>query len=128
MGQHHMDLKKLLQRLQMIAQRQRARPIQRCRESVVLKTFFICLLSLCGIDFASACVSIQRSGRQHLIMNNCQYPVIVHYVSSSGATGTTESIPPGGLDLTPIPIRYGLQLNWCNYTAWKAGTCKLPKG
>jgi hypothetical protein len=93
----------------------------------VLKAFFICLLSLCGIDLASACVSIERSGRQHLITNYCQYSVIVHYISSSGQTGTTESIPPGGSDLTPIPIRYGLQASWCNYTAWKAGRCKLPQ-
>jgi hypothetical protein len=92
----------------------------------VLKTFIICLLSLCGIDFASACVSIQRSGRQHLITNFCQYPVIARYISISGETGITESIPPGGSDLTPIPLRYGLQVKWCNYNDWKAAKCKLP--
>ena len=92
----------------------------------MLKTFFICLLSLCGIDFASACVTIQRSGRQHLITNFCQYPVIVRYISTSGETGITESIPPGGSDLTPIPLRYGLQVKWCNYSDWKAAKCKLP--
>lgn len=92
----------------------------------MLKTFFVGVLSLCGADFASACVTLQTSGRQHLITNNCQFAVIVHYVASSGLTGTTESIPPGGSDLTPIPIRYGLQASWCNYTAWKAGKCKLP--
>ena len=89
----------------------------------MVKAVFVCFLSLCGIDLASACVAIQRSGRQYLIVNSCPYPVRVHHVSSSGETGTTDGIPPGGSDLTPVPLRYGLQSAWCNYNDWKAGRC-----
>jgi hypothetical protein len=93
----------------------------------LLKAFSLCLLSVCGIGSANACVILQSSGLQYLIMNYCQYPVITHYVASSGLTGATGSIPPGGSELTPIPLRYGLNVQWCKYDDWKAGRCKLPK-
>ena len=93
----------------------------------MLKAFSICFLSMYGISLANACVSLQRSGMQYLIMNYCQYPVITHYVTSSGLTGVTDSIPPGGAELTPIPLRFGLNVQWCKYDDWKAGRCKLPK-
>ena len=93
----------------------------------MLKAFSICFLSLCGFGSASACVDIQRSGLQHLIVNNCLYPVIVYYVASNGQSGATGSIAPGGLDLTPIFLRYSLQVRWCNYNDWNAGRCKLPQ-
>jgi hypothetical protein len=48
-------------------------------------------------------------------------------VASSGLTGATGSIPPGGSELTPIPLRYGLNVQWCKYDDWKVGRCKLPK-
>ena len=86
-----------------------------------------CFLSMYGISLANACVSLQRSGMQYLIMNYCQYPVITHYVSSNGLTGATDSIPPGGAELTPIPLRFGLNVQWCKYDDWKARRCKLPK-
>jgi hypothetical protein len=93
----------------------------------MLKVFPICIVSLYGTSLATACVSIERSGLQHLIVNYCQYQVIAHYVSSSGQTGRTDSIPPGGSELTPIPSRYSLNVQWCKFDDWEAGRCKLPK-
>jgi hypothetical protein len=95
--------------------------------SKLLMAFSTWLLSMYGISLANACVSLQRSGMQYLIMNYCQYPVITHYVSSNGLTGATDSIPPGGAELTPIPLRFGLNVQWCKYDDWKARRCKLPK-
>jgi hypothetical protein len=93
----------------------------------MLKALSICFLSMYGISLANACVILQRSGLQYLIMNYCQYPVITHYVSGSGLTGATGSIPPGGSELTPIPLRFALNVQWCKYDDWKVGRCKLPK-
>jgi hypothetical protein len=93
----------------------------------MLKIFSICFVSLYGTSLATACISIQRSGIQHLIVNYCEYAIIVHYVSSSGQTGATGSIPPGGSELTPIPTRFSLNVQWCKYSDWEVGRCKLPK-
>jgi hypothetical protein len=92
----------------------------------MLKLFSFCLASIYGTSSATACVGIERSGLQHLIVNYCQYPIVAHYVSSSGETGATDSIPPGGSELTPIPTRYSLNLQWCKYNDWEAAHCKLP--
>jgi hypothetical protein len=91
------------------------------------KVFFICFLSIFGMSSANACVILQSSGLQYLIMNYCQYPVVTHYVASSGLTGATGSIPPGGSELTPVPLRLGLNVQWCKTVDWKMGRCKLPK-
>jgi hypothetical protein len=95
--------------------------------SNLLKAFSICFLSMYGISSANACVILQSSGLQYLIVNSCQYPVITHYVASSGLTGATGSIPPDGSELTPVPLRLGLNVQWCKYADWKVGRCKLPK-
>jgi UDP:flavonoid glycosyltransferase YjiC (YdhE family) len=115
--EHHDDMK---QGEQMSAARKPSR-------SNLLKAFSICVLSMYAVSSANACVILQSSGLQYLIMNYCQYPVITHYVASSGLTGATGSIPPGGSELTPIPLRFGLDVQWCKYTDWKVGRCKLPK-
>jgi len=93
----------------------------------LLKAFSICIFSMYGLSSANACVILQSSGLQYLIMNYCQYPVITHYVASSGLTGATGSIPPGGSELTPVPLRLGLDVQWCKFADWKVGRCKLPK-
>jgi hypothetical protein len=93
----------------------------------LLMAFSTGVLSMYGISLANACVSLQRSGMQYLIMNNCPYPVKTHYVASNGLTGVTDSIQPGGAELTPIPLRFGLNVQWCKYDDWKARRCKLPK-
>ncbi len=97
------------------------------RGTAVLKAVSICFLSLFGIGSASACVSIQRSGHQYLIVNDCKYPIIAHYVSSTGETGVTGGILPGDMELTPVPMLYGLNVQWCNFNDWKARRCKLPQ-
>lgn len=93
----------------------------------MLKVFSICFASIYGTSFASACISIQRSGLQHLIVNSCEYAIIAYYVANNGETGATGSIPPGGSELTPIPTRLNLNVQWCKYSDWEAGRCKLPK-
>lgn len=93
----------------------------------MLKIFSICVVSIYGTSLATACVSIQRSGQQHLIVNYCQYAIIAHYAASNGMTGVTGSIPTGGSELTPIATRFNLNLQWCKYNDWEAGRCKLPK-
>lgn len=93
----------------------------------MLKTFSIGFASIFGTSLAFACVSIERSGLQHLIVNYCQYPIIAHYAAGNGMTGATASIPPGGSELTPIATRYSLNLQWCKYNEWEDGHCKLPK-
>lgn len=91
------------------------------------KVFAICFAIIYGTSFANACISIQRSGVQHLIVNYCEYPIIAHYIASNGETGTTGSIPPGGSELTPIATSFTLNIQWCKYSDWEAKRCKLPK-
>jgi hypothetical protein len=93
----------------------------------MLKIFSIWFVIICGTSSANACISIQRSGQQHLIVNYCEYSIIAHYASSNGMTGASGSIPPGGSELTPIPTRYSLNVQWCTYNDWESGRCKLPK-
>jgi len=69
----------------------------------MLRIFSICFATLYGTSLATACVSIEKNGLQHLIVNYCQYPIIAHYAAGNAMTGTTASIPPGDSELAPIP-------------------------
>jgi hypothetical protein len=56
----------------------------------MLKIFFICFATLHGTSLATACANIEKSGLQHLIVNYCQYPIILG--AAEGLSGNVPSL------------------------------------
>lgn len=73
--------------------------------------------------YADNCAYMQGS---HVI-NNCSYTIIGSYKGDDGSWGGFGPLAPGRQEYTSKHRDAGWNMNWCNYSAWAKGKCRVKQ-
>jgi len=88
---------------------------------LAIATFGVLVFSLSP---ASACVGAITQNNNHVLVNNCLYPVIVRYRGTGGSYGTV-TIGQGNYQMLAASVREYIRWQTCNYNEWTRGRCTL---